>query len=477
MDVAVIGAGPNGLVAAALLAKAGLDVEIFEASDAPGGGVRTEALTLPGFLHDTYSAVYPLAQASLAFERLELEQRGLEWLHPPIALAHPQLDGSAATLAKSIDETAATLGADAGRYRRLVSAFGGQWRALTSDALAPLTNHVPRHPLLLARFGLPAALPAAALVRLFREPQTRAMFAGLAAHTIAPLSQPFTAGIGLLFAIAAHEVGWPVPRGGAQSITDALLTVLLQQNVTLHANSAVATLDDLPKARAYVFDLTPEHVARIADRHLPDHFSRRLQRYRRGAAVFKVDYALDAAVPWTAEACREAGTVHLGASYDDIAGALASVNRGVMPARPFVIAAQPTVVDPSRSPEGKHVLWAYAHVPHGHKDDVLESIEDQIECFAPGFRSIVSARSVLNPAQLEERNANNVGGDIAGGSFTGTQSVLRPVLSRNPHATPNDSIYICSSSTPPGPGVHGMCGYNAAKAVLKRSFGKDIEKV
>jgi phytoene dehydrogenase-like protein len=474
MDVAVVGAGPNGLVAAAVLADAGLRVTVYEATDAPGGGVRTEALTLPGFLHDTYSAVYPLAPASPVFERLRLTSHGLDWIHPDIPLAHPQLDGSAAVLHRSIQATAATLGSDANRYQKLVGAFSGKWDDLTHDALAPLTAHLPRHPLVLSRFGLPGALPADLMARVFHEPQTRAMLAGLAAHTIAPLSQPFTFGVGLLFLVAAHEVGWPVPRGGAQAITDALVSCLRQRNVPIITDHFVRSMNDLPPARAYVFDVTPDQLVRIAGDALGGRYAERLRRYRRGAAVFKVDYALDAPVPWIAEACRRAGTVHLGSSYNEIAGALRSVHNGELPQHPFVIAAQPSLVDPSRAPEGKHVLWAYAHVPHGYTGDPLELVEDQIERFAPGFRSVVAARSTLSPAQLKQRNPNMVGGDIAGGSFTGMQTVFRPVFSRVPYATPNPSMYICSSSTPPGPGVHGMCGYNAARAVLGRSFGKRV---
>lgn len=472
MDVAVVGAGPNGMVAAAKLADAGLDVAVYEAAHAPGGGVRTEPLTLPGFLHDSYSAVYPLAPQSRAFQDLRLQEHGLEWIHPKVPMVHPQLDGSAAVLSRSIDETMQTLGVDAERYRHLVSAFTGRWRDLTDDALAPLTAHVPRHPLLLSLFGVPALLPAAVMTRLFREPQTRAMIAGLAAHTIAPLSQPFTFGIALMFMISAHEVGWPIPRGGAQSITDALVSCLRERNVPIITDHLVQSMSDLPAARAYVFDVTPDQLVRIAADRLPHRYATRLQKYRRGPAVYKVDYALDAPVPWTSETCRQAGTVHLGASYDEISGALQLVNKGKPASTPFVIAAQPTVVDPSRAPEGKHVLWTYAHVPHGYSGDPLELIEDQIERFAPGFPSIVAARSTLTPAQLEQRNPNMVGGDIAGGSFTGMQTIFRPVLTRVPYATADPSIYVCSSSTPPGPGVHGMCGYNAANAVLRRTFGK-----
>jgi phytoene dehydrogenase-like protein len=471
MDAVVVGAGPNGLVAAAELAEAGLKVAVYEAADAPGGGVRTEALTLPGFLHDTYSAVYPLAPASPAFKRLGLEEHGLEWIHPQVPMAHPRLDGSAAVLARSIDETVATLGVDEARYRKLVEPFSGKWNELTGDALAPLTMHVPDHPLLLSRFGIPGLLPADVMTRLFKEPQTQAMLAGLAAHTIAPLSQPFTFGIGLLFMIAAHEVGWPIPKGGAQAITDAMVSCLQSRNVDIVLDHRVRSMDDLPPARAYVFDLTPDQLADIAGDRLAGKYTQRLWKYRRGPAVYKVDYALDGPVPWTADACRRAGTVHLGDSYEHIAAALRSVNNHEFPRTPFVIAAQPSIVDPSRAPDGKHVLWAYAHVPHGYTGDPADIIENHIEKYAPGFRSLVLARSALTPAQLEQRNPNMVGGDIAGGSFTGMQTIFRPTLSRVPYATANPSIYICSSSTPPGPGVHGMCGLHAARTVLRRSFG------
>lgn len=471
-DAIVVGAGPNGLVAAALLADAGVEVAIYEAADSPGGGARTEALTLPGFMHDTYSAVYPLAMRSPVFEQLDLESHGLQWVQPEIPMVHPQLNGPPAVLARSIDETSSALGRDGALYRKLVEPFTGKWSQLSRDALSPMLGHVPRHPLLLARFGVPGMLPAALMAHWFKEDRTRAMMAGLAAHAIAPLTQPFTFGVSYLFLVAAHEVGWPIPVGGAQAITNSLVSYLEKRGVQIHTNHPVTSLEELPKARAYVFDLTPEHVARISGSRLPQKTSARFARYRRGPAVYKLDYALDAPVPWTSEECRRAGTVHIGSSYGEIAGALREVNDGILPPRPFLIAAQPTIDDPTRAPDGKHVSWLYAHVPNGYDGDATELIEDQLERFAPGFRSIVAKRSVIGPHDLQARNANNVGGDIAGGSFTGFQTVTRPVPSLAPYATANESIFICSSSTPPGPGVHGMCGYFAANTVLSRRFGK-----
>jgi phytoene dehydrogenase-like protein len=469
-DVVVIGAGPNGLAAAAVLARAGLSVEIHEAAEAIGGGARTEALTLPGFLHDPCAAVHPLAVRSPAFESMPLEAHGLEWVHPELPLAHPQLDGSAAILDRSFDTTANSMGIDSAAYRQLVGPFIGRWSELSRDALAPMTAHRPRHPLLLGKFGMRSILPAALVAKRFHDPATRAMYAGLAAHAITPLSRTFTSGVALMFAIAAHEGGWPFPRGGAQAISDALGSYLREMNVDIVLNHRITSLDELPSARAYVFDLNPEQVARIAGDKLPHTHASKLTSYRRGPAVYKIDYALNGPVPWTNADARRAGTVHLGSSFEEISNALRRVNRGEISNTPFLITSQPTIFDPSRAPEGKHVFWVYAHVPNGYQADMVESIEDQIERFAPGFRSVVLSRSITTPMQIESRNANNVGGDIAGGSFGGLRTVFRPVATRVPYATPNPSIYICSSATPPGPGVHGMCGFHAARTALKRTF-------
>jgi phytoene dehydrogenase-like protein len=472
LDAAVVGAGPNGLTAAVVLARAGLRVGLFEAAERVGGGARTEALTEPGFRHDPCSAVHPLGAGSPVWRDWPLAQHGLRWLHPPTALAHPMPDGSAVTLTRSLAETAAGLGPDDRIYRRLVGPFQGRWDDIAGDVLRPLLARPPAHAVTTARFGWRALLPASVLARPFRNPAARGMLAGLAAHAIAPVTSPTTGGVALLFAVAAHEVGWPVPAGGSQAISDALAAYLQQLGGTITTGCLVERLDDLPPARAYLLDVSPRAALDIAGRRLPEAYAKRLGRYRYGPSVFKVDYALDGPVPWRAEECRSAGTVHVGGGLPDIAAALHAAARGRPPDQPFLITAQPGVVDPSRAPAGKHVFWAYGHVPHGWPGDLTEAIEGQLERFAPGFRDLVRSRATAGPAALEARDPNYVGGDIACGEFRGLQSVFRPVLSRHPYATPDPAVYLCSSATPPGPGVHGLCGYHAARLALRRVFGQ-----
>jgi phytoene dehydrogenase-like protein len=474
LDAVVVGSGPNGLTAAVTLARAGVRVRVYEASDELGGGTRSAELTLPGFSHDLCSAVHPLGIGSPALSELPLAEHGLEWLQPEIALAHPLTDGGAAILTRSVDETAASLGRDASAWRGLVGPFVGQWERLAPEIMRPVTVAVPRHPLaspLSIRFGLRGMWPARMAVGRFREEQTRALIAGLAGHAIAPLRSPLTMGVALLFAIAAHDVGWPVPRGGSQSIADALASYLRSLGGEIETGVTVTSLDDLPDARAYLLDVMPRDLIAIAGDRLPGRYQRRVQRYRSGPAAFKVDYALSGPVPWAAEACRRAGTVHLGASLGEIGAALSAASAGRPPAPPFVICAQPTAVDASRAPEDHHVLWAYAHVPQGWEGDLTDAIEDQVERFAPGFRDLVLARNVSAPADLEARNRNLIGGDIAGGAFRGRQVLFRPVVATVPYITPDPEVYLCSSATPPGPGVHGMCGYLAAQIALRQSFG------
>lgn len=471
VDANVIGAGPNGLTAAVTLAQAGWDVRVYEAGTDIGGGARTAELTLPGFRHDTCSAVHPLGAGSPALRALPLAEHGLSWVHPDIPLAHPFPDGSAATLARSIAETAASLGADDNAYRRLVEPFRGRWDDLATDVLrAPLAGR-PQNPVLLARFGLRAAAPAGWLARLFRGEHARGLLAGMAAHVIAPLTSPATSGVALLFALAGHEVGWPFPYGGSQAVTDALAGLLRSLGGRIETGRPVRTLDELPPARAYLFDTTPEHLAAIAGPRLPSRQAARFRGYRHGPAVFKVDYALSEAVPWTADACRRAGTVHLGSSLGEIGSALRAAQDGRPPDPPFLITAQPSLWDPTRAPGGSHVLWAYGHVPNGWSGDLSDAVDRQIERFAPGFRDIVLARCVTTPTDLEARNPNNVGGDIAVGRCDRLGLLLRPGLARIPYATANPALYLCSSATPPGPGVHGMCGYHAARHVLRRTVG------
>ena len=472
IDAIVVGAGPNGLTAAITMAQAGLSVRIYEAMPGIGGGARTEECTLPGFRHDPCSAVHPLGRGSPAFRAMPLERYGLRWIEPAIQLAHPQPDGSAAVLARSVDETAGSLGADGAAYRSLVSPFLGRWEQLAGDLLRPPAAGPPAAPLMMARFGLPAATPAGLLARRFGGPHARTLIAGLAAHALAPLRSPLTSGIAMMFALAAHEVGWPFPAGGSQSLSDALAAHLTSLGGEIVTGQRVRSLDELPGARVYLLDVSPRDLVRIAGARLPARWSRRMAGVRYGPSVFKVDYALDGPVPWLAEPCRRAGTVHIGASYPEISTALALANGGSMPERPFLITSQPTVSDPSRAPAGKHVFWAYAQVPNGCAADVLPLAEAQIERFAPGFGDLVLARTVTSPRQIEERNPNNVGGNIAVGRCDGLRAVLRPTLSlRLPYRTGNPAIYLCSSATAPGPGVHGMCGLHAARAALRLVFG------
>jgi phytoene dehydrogenase-like protein len=471
LDAIVVGSGPNGLTAAVTLAQAGLSVHVYEGAVTVGGGARTAELTLPGFRHDPCSAVHPLAAGSPVLTRLGLDRFGLSWVHPELPLAHPFPDGSAAVLARSVSETADALGGDGGAYRRLLGPFLGRWDGLAADVLRPPLAGWPRHPLLYGRFGLLAALPATVLARAFAGDRARGLLAGLAGHVTAPLTSPVTGGIALMFALAAHEAGWPFPRGGTQAISDALAAMLLSLGGKIETGHRVRALGELPSARAYLFDTDPAEAAAIAGSRLPWWYADLiLRRYRHGPAVFKVDYALSGPVPWTALMARRAGTVHLGPTMAEIGAALRSARQGMAPRPPFLITAQPSLFDDGRAPAGSHVFWVYAQVPNGWRGDLVPAIEQQIERFAPGFGDLVLARAVTTPADLEAGNPNNVGGDIAGGRCDGLRLLLRPVPVPVPYATPNPAIYLCSSATPPGPGVHGMCGYHAAAAALRRVF-------
>jgi phytoene dehydrogenase-like protein len=466
----VVGAGPNGLSAAITLARAGHSVLVLEAERTAGGGCRSEELTLPGFVHDVCAAIHPLGAASPAFAGLPLADHGLEWVHPEAPAAHPLPDGSAAVLERSLEATAEALGPDAGAWRRVVGPLVRDWDALTDSILGPMLR-VPRHPVTMARFGLRAVVPAKTLARrLFDGDAGRGLFAGLAAHAILDLGSPLTSSFGLTFAASGHAVGWPAAKGGSQKVADALVSYLRSLSGEVETGCRVASLADLPPARAVLFDLTPRQVAAIAGDRLPARARRRFTTYRYGPGSFKIDYALDGPVPWKADECGRAGSVHVGGTLDEVVAAERDVAQGRHPQRPFLLTSQPSRFDPTRAPAGKHTFWAYCHVPRGSTVDMTAAIEDQLERFAPGFRDLVLARHTMFPADLERHNANNVGGDVAAGSHGGLQLVARPRLALDPYRLPIQGLdaYLCSASTPPGAGVHGMCGWWAARSALRR---------
>jgi len=468
-DAVIVGAGPNGLAAAIALAQAGWSVELFEAAETVGGGVRSAELTLPGFVHDVCSAIYPLTLGSPFLSRLPLERHGLRWIHPPFPLAHPFDDGSAAVLARSTIETGKSFGdgGDARAWDRLFGPLAAAWEGLAPDLLAPF--HWPRHPFQMAGFGLRGLRSASGLARgHFRGFRARALFAGIAAHSFLPLEQIPTAAAGLMLGVTGHAVGWPQPAGGAQRIPDALAGVLKEAGGSIVTGRLVRSVDELPRARAYLFDLTPAQMLRLDGLRWPSRYRRRLERYRYGPGVFKMDWALSGPIPWKAEECRQAGTVHVGGTLEEIAASERLSWTGKEGDRPFVLVGQASVFDASRAPAGSHTAWAYCHVPSGSTVDKTEIIERQIERFAPGFRDLVLARHTRNTAQLEAYNPNLVGGDINGGAATLSQLFTRPVARIDPYATPDPRVFLCSASTPPTGGVHGMCGYHAARSVLRR---------
>jgi phytoene dehydrogenase-like protein len=465
IDAVIVGSGPNGLSAAIVLAQAGCRVVVFEAEPTIGGGVRSAPLTLPGFVHDVCSAVHPMAAISPFFRTLPLAAHGLEWVEPPAMLAHPLDDGDAAVVERSVDTTAARLGPDVRAYQALFGGVAQRWSRVERAVLGPVSW--PRHPLALAHFGSVALQPAASIARRrFRGEPARALLAGIAAHGMLPLERPLTAGIGLVLGALAHVCGWPFPRGGAQRLTDALSSLLRSLGGEIVTNMRVRSLDDLPPARAVLCDLSPRPFLTIAGHRLPDHFRRRLEQYRYGVGSFKVDWALDGPIPWRSAECARAGTIHLGGTLDEIAQSERDVWAGSTGARPFVLLSQPTLFDPSRAPEGRHVAWAYCHVPRGSSADMLPAIERQIERFAPGFSARVLARHVTTPADMEAHNANYVGGDIGSGVTDIRQMIARATWLR--YRTPVDGLYLCSAATAPGVSVHGMCGYFAAREALRR---------
>jgi len=471
-DAVVVGSGPNGLAAAITLARAGCSVLVCEANATIGGGARSAELTLPGFLHDVCSAVHPLAAGSPFFRRLPLEKFGLTWIEPEIPLAHPLDDGSAACLYRDVDLTAAQLSADSSAYRRLMKPLARNWEKLANEFLQPML-HLPRHPWTLARFGIPALCPATLLAKfLFRREPARALFAGIAAHSFLPLESIASSAFGLVLGMAGHAVGWPIPRGGSQQIANALAGYLRELGGDIEVNRRVENLNDLPKSHAILLDVSVWEFLRIASGQMPSAYRRRLESFRHGPGIFKIDYALSEPIPWKAEACRHAGTIHLGETIDEIAVAERDVARGKIPERPFTLVAQQSVFDKTRAPRGQHTLWAYCHVPFDCRIDMSDRMESQIERFAPGFRDCILARHKMSGADLEGSNPNLTGGDINGGTANLMQLIARPIFSPTPYRTPIKGVYLCSSSTPPGGGVHGMCGYHAAGAALREIFAK-----
>jgi phytoene dehydrogenase-like protein len=468
-DAVVVGSGPNGLAAAITLAREGLGVCLLEAETTIGGGTRSLELTLPGFVHDLCSAVHPMGVGSPFFRTLPLAEHGLTWIHPPLPLAHPLDEGPAARLERGVEATAAALGPDARAYRRFVGPFAERWDNLAEDLLAPLSP--PRHPVLASRFFLRALRSATASARRFRSEPARALVAGNAAHGGLPLDRPPTGALALALMALAHAVGWPIPRGGTQRLADALAACLVDLGGEIVAGFPVRSLRDIPPSRAVLLDVTPAQLLKIAGQELPPGYRRRLARFRYGPAAFKLDWALAGPIPWRDPACAEAGTVHLGGTLAEIAASERKVWEGRTPERPFVLLSQPSRFDPQRAPANGHTAWAYCHVPRGSTVDMTDRMEAQVERFAPGFRDLVLARSVIAPAELERRNANHVDGSIDGGLHDLRQMIARPVPSLDPYATPLRGVYLCSSSTPPGSGVHGMCGFHAARSALRRSFG------
>jgi phytoene dehydrogenase-like protein len=467
-DAVVVGAGPNGLAAAITLARAGRSVVVIEADDTIGGGTRSAALTLPGFLHDVCSGIHPLGRSSPAFAGWPLAEHGLEWVEPPLALAHPLDDGTAALVGRDLAASAASMGVDADRYASLVGPIARDWQLIARELLGPLALGGPlRHPFVLGRFGLHAIQPVSLLARRFRGPQAAAALAACGAHSFLRLEQLATGAFALSLLASAHAVGWPMALGGSQRIADALASYLRALGGEIRTGWRVASLAELPAHRAVLFDLTPRQVLAISGDHLRGAYARQLRRYRYGPGVFKLDLALDGPIPWSNPDLLRAGTVHLGGSVAEVAASARAVARGRVPKRPLVLLSQPSLFDDSRAPAGQHVVWAYCHVPNGWGGDATEAILGQLERFAPGVGRRIVGRSAMGPAAIEAHNANYVGGDINGGIQDIRQLWTRPVIRRDPYSTPDPALFICSSSTPPGGGVHGLCGWHAARSALR----------
>ncbi|MDX1671450.1 MAG: NAD(P)/FAD-dependent oxidoreductase [Balneolaceae bacterium] len=470
-DAIIVGSGPNGLGAAIELARNGVSVKVYEAEDSIGGGTRTDQLTLPGFHHDICSAIHPLAAGSPFLSELPLEDHGLEWIQPEYPLAHPLDDAPAVLLRRSLEKTAHDLEEDEAAYRKLFEPLTSHWNQLAPQLLAPFTL-LPRNPIRMARFGLKALQSAKRLAtNEFTGRKARALFAGLAAHSILPLDAAATSAIGLVLGSAGHALGWPLPRGGSHAITRSMASYLRSIGGEIETGTRITSLRQLPGFKALLFDLTPRQVLQIAGTVVPESFARKLDRFEYGAGVFKVDMALDGPIPWRDPNCGKAGTVHLGGTLEEIMDSENTLKTGKHAERPYVLVAQQSLFDPGRAPEGKHTVWAYCHVPNGSMKDMTSAIENQIERFAPGFKDLILERHVMNTADLQNYNANYIGGDINGGKQDLGQLFTRPAGLFDPYHIPDTSLYICSSSTPPGGGVHGMCGFHAARSALKRHFG------
>lgn len=466
-ECVVVGSGPNGLAAAIALAQRGRSVLVVEGADTVGGGTRSAELTLPGFVHDICSAVHPMAVASPFFRALPLHEHGLEWVHPETPFAHPLEGGRAAALERSVESTAAGLGEDARAYQKLMGPLANGSDGLFGDLLGPF--RLPKHPILGMRFGLRALHSGKGLAEAwFRTDGAKALVAGLAAHAVLPLEQAPGGAVALMLGLAGHAAGWPFPKGGAQKIADALASYLRSLGGRIETGRPVKSIDEFAGAKAVLLDVTPRQVLALAGHKLPASYRRALERFRYGPGVFKVDWALSGPVPWLAAECRRTGTVHIGGTLEEVAGAEGAPWKGQHAEKPFVLLAQPTPFDPTRAPAGKHVAWGYCHVPHSSTVDMTDRIEAQVERYAPGFRDLILARHTMNTAAMEAHNPNYIGGDIGGGVVDWWQLFTRPVARLNPYTTPLKGLYICSSSTPPGGGVHGMCGYFAAQAALRR---------
>lgn len=469
-DAIIVGSGPNGLSAGILLAQHGLTVKIIEAKETIGGGTRTQELTEVGFLHDVCSAVHPTALGSPFLRTLPLADYGLEWIHPDFPVAHPLEDSEAFVVRKSFQETIDRLGKDAKSYKNLYSDFIGNWDEFSHDLFGTL--RIPNNALKLARFGWYGMFPAKILAKsLFKSPVLRAYFAGMAAHSIVPLEKAFTASFGLVLGTSVHSVGWPIAKGGSASITSAMAKYFKSLGGVIETGNLISDFADLPPSKTVLFDLTPHQIARIAEKELPSNFKKRLLKYEYGPGAFKMDFALSEPVPWLNQECKKAGTLHLGGSMEEIAFSERETWKGNHPEKPYVLVSQPSIFDETRAPKGKHTLWAYCHVPNGSEKDCSKEIINQIERYAPGFKDIIISKSTMTATQFEEYNPNYIGGDINGGAQFFRQLFARPVLKWDPYKLPAKGLYICSSSTPPGGGVHGMCGYHAAKSVLKNEFG------